>query len=102
MIVVGKLTRSRVFKGGTGLRKTPRSRDEVRKFSQSCGMGRRGDGVRQNHAGWRRRPYPSDPPRPIAIPIEKDAVDSTPTIVATDWDSADFVAPIKSHSILDS
>ena len=32
--------------------------------------------------------------------MEKDTVDSTPAIVAIDLDSADFVAPIKSHSIL--
>ena len=34
--------------------------------------------------------------------MEKDTVDSIPAIVAIDLDNADFVAPIKSHSILDS
>ena len=34
--------------------------------------------------------------------MEKDTVDSIPAIVAIDLDNADFVTPIKSHSILDS
>ena len=34
-----------------------------------CHVGRGGDGTRQNHAGRGRRPHPSAPPRPIAIPI---------------------------------
>ena len=40
VIVVGKLTRSRVIWGGAGFHKASRGRDGVRKFSLSCGVGR--------------------------------------------------------------
>ena len=40
VIVVGKLTRSRVLRGGVGLREAPRGGDETRKFSPSCGVSR--------------------------------------------------------------
>ena len=36
-------------------------------FPRYAGQG--GDSVRQNHAGWGRRPNPLNPPRPIAIPL---------------------------------
>ena len=29
--------------------------------------GRDGDGVRQNHVGWGRRPHPSTPPHPTSL-----------------------------------
>ena len=45
VIVVGKLTRSRILWGGVGwggagLCKAPKGRDEARKFSPSCGARR--------------------------------------------------------------
>ena len=45
VIVVGKLTRSRVLRGGARLRGAPRGGDEARKFSLSC-EARRRDGTR--------------------------------------------------------
>ena len=50
---MGKLTRSRVLQDGVGLRGAPKG----------------GDGVKQNHAEQGQKPHPSNPPRPIAIPI---------------------------------
>ena len=52
VIVVGKLTRSRVLRCGAGLCGAPRGRDKVR----------------QNHTGWGRRPHPLDPPYPTSLP----------------------------------
>ena len=49
-IVVGKLTRSRVLRGGAGLRGAPRDGNGARKFFPSCEVGRGGNRVRQNHA----------------------------------------------------
>ena len=69
VIVVGKLTRSRVLLGGMGLHGGPRGEDWAGKFFPSCGAGRGRDGLRQNHVGWGRKPHPSDPSRPIAIPL---------------------------------
>ena len=39
VIVVGKLTRSRVLWDRAGLRETPKGEDGARKFSPSCGAG---------------------------------------------------------------
>ena len=64
ILIVGQIKKkSRVLRGGVGLRRAPRGEDGVRKFSLSCG-----DGARQYHSGWGWRPHPSTPPRPIAIP----------------------------------
>lgn len=60
-----KLTRSRVLQGRTEFCRALMGGDGARKFSPSC--ERSAIGVRQNHAGWERRSYPSNPPRPIAI-----------------------------------
>ena len=54
VIVVDKLTRSRVLQGGVGLH----------------GALRGGDRVRQDHVGQGRRPHPSNPPYFIAIPSQ--------------------------------
>ena len=40
VIVVGKLTRSRILWCGAGLCKAPKGRDEARKSSPSCGARR--------------------------------------------------------------
>ena len=63
VIVVGKLTRPRVLQGGAG----PQG---VRMGQENFSRHVRRDGyrVRQNHVGHGRRPHPSDPPHPIAIP----------------------------------
>ena len=68
VIVVGKSTRSIVLQSGARLCRAPRGGDGVGKFSPSCGAGRGGDGTRQYHTGRGRRPHPSAPPRPLAIP----------------------------------
>ena len=65
---MGKLT-SKVLWGRVGICRAPGAGDGAIKFSPSCEAGWGGDGVRQNLAGWGRRPYPSDSLRPIAIPI---------------------------------
>ena len=64
VIVVDKLTISRVLRSEVGLCRSPRDGDEVRKFFLSCG-----DGVRQNQVGRGRRPHPLDLAHLIAIPI---------------------------------
>ena len=51
VIVVGKLIRSRVLRSGSEICEAPRGGDGARKFFQSCGMGRAGDGVRQKPYG---------------------------------------------------
>ena len=70
VLVVGKLTKSRVLRGEMGFRGTPRGRDGVRKFSPSCKVVE--DGTRQNYAWQERRPNPSALPRPIAISTPKE------------------------------
>ena len=70
VLVVGKLTKSRVLRGEMGFRGTPRDGDGVRKFSPSCKAAR--DGTRQNYARRGRRPNPSTLPRPIAISTPKE------------------------------
>ena len=65
VIVVGKLTRSRVLQGETEIHRPQTAGMGQENFSCYAGRGR--DGVRLNLAGWGRRPHPSDPPRPIAI-----------------------------------
>ena len=52
VLVVRKINKNRVLRGGAGLRETSRG----------------GDVVRQNHVGWGRRPHLLALPRPIAIP----------------------------------
>ena len=68
VIVVGKLIRSRVLRGGARLRGALRGEDGARKFSTSCKAGRGEDGVRQNLAGRGRKPPPLAPRHPITIP----------------------------------
>ena len=63
---MGKLTRSRVLRGGAGLRGAPRGGEGARNFPHHVGQG--GDGVRKINAGWGRRLHPSAPPCPIVIP----------------------------------
>ena len=48
---MGKLTRSRVLRGGAGIRVALRGGDGERKFFSSCKAGWGGDVVKQNHAG---------------------------------------------------
>ena len=62
----GKLTKSRVLRGGVGALRGLRGGDDTINFSHHA--RRDGDRVRQNHEGRERRPHPSDLPRPIAIP----------------------------------
>ena len=70
VLVVGKLTKSRVLRGEMGFCGTPRGGDGVRKFSPSCKVA--GDGTRQNYARRGRRPNPSALPRPIAVSTPKE------------------------------
>ena len=60
VIVVGKSTRSRVLRSGTGIRGAPKDKDRVRKFFSSWGAGQGGDGTRQNHVGrgWGKNFFP--------------------------------------------
>ena len=51
IIVVGKLTRSKVLQGGAGLCGVPRGRDGTRKFSQSYGIGQVWDKTKLCKAG---------------------------------------------------
>ena len=66
VIVAGKLTRSRVLRGGLGLHVALRGGDGARKLSLSCEAGRGWGKTKPCERG--RRPHPSDSPRPIAIP----------------------------------
>ena len=50
----------------TGFRGALRGKDGVRNFPRHMGQGK--DGTRKIHAGRGRRPHPSAPPHPIAIP----------------------------------
>ena len=65
-IVVGKLTRSRVLRGGARHRRALRGGDGAGKFCLSC-MAGWGWGKTKPY-GRGQRPHPSDLPYPIAIP----------------------------------
>ena len=51
VIVVSKLTRSRVLRGGVGLRGALRGGDGVRKFFPSCKVGQKWDKIKPCRAG---------------------------------------------------
>ena len=70
VIIVDKLTKSRVLRGGVGIHRALRGRDGATKFSPSCGARRGGDGARQNLAVRRQKSPsfgPASPPLPSVI-----------------------------------
>ena len=68
VIVVGKLTRSRVLQGGVGWGFVRPQGAGMRQKNFPRHAGWVENGVKQNHMGWGRRPHHSDLPCPIAIP----------------------------------
>ena len=68
-IVVYKLTRSRILRGGVGLRGALRGGDGAKKFSLSCGAGQ-GCGKTKSCGAGAKTPS-IRPARPIAIPSPK-------------------------------
>ena len=66
VIVVDKLTRSRVLRDGARLCEAPRSGDKVRQFSPSCGVERGWGKIKPYEAGVKTPSF--GPTRPITIP----------------------------------
>ena len=62
VIIVDKLTRSRVLRDGARLCKAPRSGDEVRKFSPSCGVERGWGKIKPYGAGVKIPSFGPTPP----------------------------------------
>ena len=67
-ITVGKSTKSRVLRGGAGLRGAPKGGGGVRKFSPLCGAGRGWMKTKPCGAGAKIPSFGPAPPCPIAIP----------------------------------
>ena len=67
-ITMGKSTKSRVLRGGAGLRGAPKGGGGVRKFSPLCGAGRGWVKTKPCGAGVKIPSFGPAPPRPIAIP----------------------------------
>ena len=66
VIIVGKLTKSRVLQGGAGIRRALRAGMGQQNFPHHAGRGE--DGARQNLVRRRQKPHPSDPLRPHCHP----------------------------------
>ena len=68
VIIVDKLTKSRVLRGGAGIRRALRGRDGATKFSPSCRAGRRWGKTKSCGAKAKTPSFgPASPPLPSVI-----------------------------------